>query len=257
VVGNLTPGRYTLIARGSGSDPAWASQELVIGTADVGGLTISLRPAVIVNGRIVFSGKPSAFDVTRLRVRLSPLASVGPTVTMAPASVDAEGRFTLPGLVPGRYWLEISGSPPGWRPATAMVGAADVLDVPLEVTADPPGEVVVSLTDAVSRLSGTFMNAAGRPASEYFVIAFPEDPRLRWSKSRRIVAVRPSTDGRYEIVGLPPGRYRLAAVSDVAPDEWFDADYLASLVPASLVVDLAAGQGRTLDLGVAGARFPR
>jgi hypothetical protein len=71
-------------------------------------------------------------------------------------------------------------------------------------------------------------------------------------RSRRIDAVRPSSDGRYRITGLPAGDYRLATVIDPEPDRWFDPEFLGQLLSASIPIALGEGEQRTQDVRVGG-----
>ena len=47
---------------------------------------------------------------------------------------------------------------------------------------------------------------------------------------------------------MPAGEYRLIAVEDVEPGQWFDPAFLKELVGASLAVSLAPGEKRTQDI---------
>ena len=80
-----------------------------------------------------------------------------------------------------------------------------ILDTPFEVV---PGidvrDVLVTYTDRVTQLTGGVTDQAGRPVPTYSVIAFSTDSRYWRQDSRRVSRpVRPSTDGRFTIAGLP------------------------------------------------------
>jgi hypothetical protein len=62
--------------------------------------------------------------------------------------------------------------------------------------------------------------------------------------------VRPASDGKFSAKNLPAGDYRLVAVSDVAPDQWYDAAFLRSLVAVATPVTLAEGERRDLALRI-------
>ena len=47
---------------------------------------------------------------------------------------------------------------------------------------------------------------------------------------------------------MPPGEYRLVAVDDVEPGQWFDPAFLKELIGASMPVSLAPGEKRTQDI---------
>ena len=108
-------------------------------------------------------------------------------------------------------------------------------------------------TDHPSEVFGAFSDAAGQPASDYTVIVFSASREYWMANSRRIQAARPGTDGRFSLKNLPPGDYRLAAVSDVEPNEWFTPAFLRN---ADAIVDrdhAGDGERRQQDLRVAEA----
>jgi hypothetical protein len=128
-----------------------------------------------------------------------------------------------------------------------------VLDSPLRVDAgESETTVAVALAPQLSLITGTFTGASGRAAPEYLVVVFPADRALWPAAGRRIRAVRPGTDGRFTIAALPPGDYRLAAVWDAEPDEWFDPTFLERLLPAAIAIPLGDGETRTQDIRAAG-----
>ena len=92
---------------------------------------------------------------------------------------------------------------------------------------------------------------AGRPAPEYFVLAFPVE-RSSWTTvSRRIVApVRPATDGRYRIAGLPAGDYWLAVVTTMDPDSGTDPEFLESILSGAIKITVGEGETKRQDLRI-------
>jgi hypothetical protein len=164
--------------------------------------------------------------------------------------VTADGQFTIRGVFPGRYRVvPSSGVPAGFLIESATFGGRDVLDFPLEVK---PGEDVaggvVTFATRQTELTGTMTDPAGKPAPGYTLILFAADGRFWTPMSRRIQSARPSTDGRYAFRSLPAGDYRLIAVEDVEPGQWYDPAFLKELLGASLAVSLAPGEKRTQDL---------
>jgi hypothetical protein len=155
----------------------------------------------------------------------------------------ADGTFSFSAIVPGRW--AISAEPPrgsAWTLKSITAGGRE-LDGFIEVAVgDRVQDIVVTLTDRPSELAGTLQDARGRPATEYFVIAFPTD-RAGWTPvSRRIQSVRPASDGSFVIKGLPGGEYYLAALTDVEPGEWLSAEFLAQVMPVGVRVRVADGQ---------------
>jgi hypothetical protein len=99
---------------------------------------------------------------------------------------------------------------------------------------------------------GVLLDTSGRTASDYFIIVFPSDKSYWTPGSRRVMSTRPANDGKFRIGGLPPGDYRIAALTDVESGEWNDPAFLVSLVDASIRITLVDGQVTTQDLKLAG-----
>jgi hypothetical protein len=178
------------------------------------------------------------------------------------SNTDDSGSLTIQNVYPGSY---VVGGPPSfgsapdnatWTVESVVADGHDVTDLPMEITADSaPRNLVVTFTDRAQELSGRITHAAGTAAPEYTVVIFPEDKAYWISGSRRILAVRPGTDGKFVLPTagnptLPAGRYLLAAVTDLDRDEQYDPSLLAALVPAAVPVTLQPGEKKIQDLRV-------
>jgi hypothetical protein len=139
-----------------------------------------------------------------------------------------------------------------WSVASATLEGRDVLDTPLAIEAGGDVRNIVITLSAPTELSGRLEDATGRPAPEYYIVVFPEEPAFWVPQSHRIQAVRPGSDGRFVVRHLPAGRYRIAALTDVERDEWFDRGFLERLLPASVPIHLAAGERKVQDFRVGG-----
>jgi hypothetical protein len=135
----------------------------------------------------------------------------------------------------------------------SITGAGpDLADVALEVRPDavvPP--LTVTLTSRTTELSGSLVDAAGRPVTAFTVVAFSAD-RVFWTaQSRRIQSTRPADDGRFILKNLPAGDYFLVAVTDIDEGQWSDPRVLATLVSSGVRVTIAEGQRTVQDLRIA------
>jgi hypothetical protein len=136
---------------------------------------------------------------------------------------------------------------------SAMVNGRDTLDFPIDMR---PNEDITSalltFTDRAQVISGTLQDSTGRPTPDYTIIVFAADKSYWTPQSRRISTARPGTDGTYSIRGLPAGDYRLTAVTDVEPGEWFDPAFLQQVVGQSIAISIQPGEQKTQDLKLAG-----
>ena len=258
------PGSYTLLARAAGTGAAaqYAFARVDVGDADATGLQLVLQPPLSFTGRVSTKGTGTiSLAGQRIQVRPVMLSLAGVPMSL-PSPTNAEGEFTVSGIVPGRYvignapFFGASTASVTWGLESVTVDGKDVTDLPVDITPDSvPKDVSVVLSDRWQELSGRLIDAAGKGVSDYSVMVFPVNDAYWVSGSRRIVISQPGTDGKFTIGGpgpslLPAGVYYLAAVTDVSKDEQYDPAFLQSIIPAAIKVTLAAGAKQTQDLRV-------
>jgi len=281
----VTPGEYTVLVRSAGrgdgppgraggAAPArpilWAQQDVTVRGEDVTGLSLALRPALSVSGRMVFDGTtPPPPDLSKIRLSLGPAPSAGTTTTTvtmggAPPEINADGTFTLTGATPGRYRLSASvpgplstgvGPPttPAWSVKSVLSGGVETLDSALEISTTDVSGVVVTFTDHPTELSGRLTDPKGKPAPEYWVVAFTTDRTFWTPGSRRVRTMKPDADGKYRTFGLPPGEYYMVALTELDQADLTDASFLEQLAAASFKITLGDGEKKTLpDLKLSG-----
>lgn len=276
----VVPGRYTLlVATGHGammvSEDArsastinkdvpslFASAEFDVTGADITGLTLSLRPATTISGRLVFgpsNAKPPSPSSIRVGLaRADPGvdgqagSGRGGGVALPSAFPRDDGSFELAGVIPGEYSL-VAPATAGWRLHSVMSGGRDLLDVPLVVdgSAQQVADVLITYTDRRSELAGTLTTSTGQPASEFTVIAFPVERSYWRPGARRIKTARPATNGAFSIMDLPAGDYLVAALTDFDPSDLLQGDYLEQIVSAGIKVVIADAQQTRQDLRIA------
>jgi hypothetical protein len=233
----------------------WAAADVIVAGEPVGGVLLSMRPGLTVSGRVVFQGTSLAppENVRRVRLTLEPARSGADAgISSVRANLDNDGRFQLSGVVPGDYRLETSNAP-GWWAKSAIAGGQDVLDSTLSVSdRGSLTDITVTMADRSGEVSGMLLNGLLQPVADYTVILAPADERYWVPGSRRVRATRPGTDGLFSFGELPAGDYRLAAVTDAEPGQWYDPEFLRRLVAASIAVRLVEGERKVQNIRVAG-----
>jgi len=259
---SLGPGDYTIFARTrppAGEPVLFAMQAVTISGPDPVDITLTLQPAMTLTGKIMFDGtslQPPA-DLTKLIVQLITIKN-GVANNSGIGTVDAAGGFSIEGVTPGSFRLNASvtttntaAEQPRWRIGSVVVDGRDVTDLPLDVTQGAALSATVTFTDQSADLSGTVTADPGQRASDYFVVVLPADRRY-WQASRRIVSTRPDANGKFAFHGLPAGEYRIAATTDLAPNDLRDPAALGALFDRSAPVTLALGEKKTFDLKIGG-----
>lgn len=258
----------------------WAAMDVSISGTSLENLVLNLQPGMSVTGDVQFQGttgqRPD--DMTAIRITLTPRGPQPFEIGgIPPAEVDENGRFTITGVAPGHYMIQagVGGGRGGggrgggrggaavtatgqnvsaqWALESARVNGVEALDFPFEVAPNQSvGGVMLTFADRTQQVSGMLQDSSGRPTADYTIIVYPTDSRYWLPQSRRIASARPDTDGRYTIRNLPPGEYRLTAITDAEPGEWYDPAFLSQLGPASIPFTLTAGQSFVQDVRLSG-----
>lgn len=275
----LGPGDYTLAARatpagvvsnGRGGGPAlWSEKNVSISSGDVSGVALVLEPGPALTGRVAIAEgtlKPPT-DLTQLRVSLvtpASLARRGPAIgsdfnPAPPIPINADGTFEIGGIPPGGFLFQVTGPGMGstglWaRSMKPVSGDTDLLDRLIQIRPGTPSmNVVLTLSDRHTELSGTLRTSTGQPQADVFVIAFSPDRTMWGVGGRRVRAVRPGADGRFSILDLPPGDWQLGVVTDIDPEDVQSPALLEQILATSVKVTIGEGEKKVQDLMLGGS----
>jgi len=232
-----TTGRATAAARADAI--FWANQTTVIRDQDQE-VTLALQPAVRITGRVQVLSRvpPTPKDFTSMRIGLRPVGEGGSAGYQPFGQVSENGSFVIDGVVPGKFrFMPLVSSRPNLLLYSVRLGEKDLLEFPIEVQRPLDG-VTVSFTDNPSEVAGSLFDQTGRPASDYFIVFFSTD-RTYWTPlSRRILSVRPGTDGSYLARNLPAGDYFAAVVTDLVPEDLVNPQFLDGLALLSVKINV-------------------
>lgn len=253
----ITPGRYFITARATSNNAAgnnstlYAKADIDVTGTPIRNINLTLKEGVTVSGTVTSESFSGTTPTGTMRVALAPILAPGEISLSVPGTTTAtNGVFSLAGVTPGRYRISVSSNLPVWAMQSAVAGGREAIDDGFDVGDADVSGVQVKMTDQVSQILGVLQDATGRPAPDYYVIVFPADQKFWFQGSRRIKTARPGSDGKYIIPSLPPGEYRIAAVTDVETNEWFEPSFLQQLVGASAAVTLAEGERKQFPLKI-------
>lgn len=232
------------------SQKLWGRDTVNVDGQPTANASVTLRAGRSISGVVVFEmARPPDLTQSRQMVTLSPAPDV-PQMRFSPlpqAVVGADGRFTMSGVSPGRYQIR----PPGIA-KSAIVDGKDVLDFPFDFTSDSDlANVVLTVTDQTTEITGTLADNAGKPVPDYTVIIAPAEDQYWTPGSRRISFARTRADGQYRLGNLPPGNYMIAVVTDLESGMQYDVEFLKTLTGAgSARITIAEGEKVLRDLRV-------
>jgi hypothetical protein len=250
---NVPPGSYTLEAQsGDDDDEAseFAAMPLSVNGEDVAGLVVRTTPGSSASGRIVFEpALPPGIEPGSLRVT-APSTTRVTRGRSGRSRVGDDWTFELNGLA-GERLIRVDGEPNGWHLKAVALNGRDITDAPLDFSrGDRIDGLRVLMTQRVATVSGTVTDGPGQAVREYAAVIFAEDP-ARWrAPSRFVAAGRPNQDGRFEIVGLPAGRYVAVAVDYLETGEEQDVAFLQQMqgVASPLIISDGASAAVSLKL---------
>jgi hypothetical protein len=250
VIGGVAPGRYMLLVRGGSASIDAAFTEVSVSGDDLDGVKLTARPPSHVTGRIVVD--PAAAQTLRsstLRLTMMPTQMDMMSFAGAPpAAVQDDLTFDLRAY-PGQARLQFAGSPPGWSIRSVRHRGVDVIDTGFDVkVGEDVNDVDVEITNRVTNVSGMVTNGKGDPQKDYSVVVFAQD-RDKWTPmSRYMRTARPDQDGRYKVIGLPPGEYRVIALDYIDQNEWNTPEFLDGIRNKATAFTVEEGETKSVDL---------
>ena len=200
-VEGLLPGTYKLEAM---HDEAYgmAAESAVLGLGETSEpIEIAAHPAYLVEGTVEVAGGGSCESGW---LRLAEAAGVS-----RGSGIDLEGTVRVQGLLPGTYGVKLD-----------CGGAVGLSEYPQVVVVD---RALRGLRWEVQRglaIRGVVVFAGGEGVGGVWLHAEPQpDPAAPRAHTTSEVRAQTQADGRFELAGLLPGRYRVRAGSDEVPEQ--------------------------------------
>jgi protocatechuate 3,4-dioxygenase beta subunit len=198
-------------------NPETATVPLTVWGADVEDLFVVTGTSATISGRARSTGSPPGDGDESVRPRIR-VRQTGGAATGIPgaagsrtAAVADDGTFTVEDVT-GRVLIDVA-LPEGWALLSVTMGGRYVTDAPVDLAGvTRVSDVVVTITDAVTHLSGSVHDAKGLPVRDGVVVVQPAGRLDAVAAARRARAIRLDEQGRFEMSGLRPGQYVATAV---------------------------------------------
>ncbi len=250
----LRAGTYVLRAfsssLASGRPQLQGRLEVSVGSSDVEGLTIPLESGVDIPGELVFEGDgaaPVSLEETPTRVFLT-TSEPGLMGTPRPAEVQPDGSFELSGVPAGRYRAQLRPLPEGGYLAGATFGGQDVTGAEFDIAPGAQGPLKLRVRLAAATIAGSVKDDKGKLAPNIKVLIAPEVSRRDRDDLFRLETT--DQNGSFAARNLPPGEYRVWALTDVEFGQHMDPDFLASLENEGEKVEAEENGSYNLDLEI-------
>ena len=222
-ISNVIPGSYTVIAIQNQENRLFmANARVEVADADVGNITLALRPGVDVPGQIFIEGQttpPPQFSMERVRVTLNSAEQL--PIGNANAQVKADGSFVFPNVATIGYRVNIGGLPAGAYLLAGRYGGADALNGPLQISdQNLPLQLQIGFTPG--RVDGTVSDTRDQAFAGAMCVLIPS------ARNRIDLYKTATTDqyGKFSFANVPPGDYKLFAWEDIPQGAYLDSVYL-------------------------------
>lgn len=244
---NVPAGAYTLVATAQDAGYRCQAKELVdigVGSAAPAPIELPLIPGSVFTGSVEVEGGQPAPE--NLRIMLTPL-DAGNLGAPPEAKVEKDGTFSISGILPGRWRLDL-GSARGYLKSLSVGGQEAAASV-FTVVPGAGGEMRVVMGTKMAQLEGSVDGIRPEDANGVWLVLAPEDPDMIAAHLRSASSDRA---GHFHMSGLAPGRYRLYALAGAAA--WTalrqNPRVLQVIAPRGKSVDLEPGGRATVQVSV-------
>jgi hypothetical protein len=250
---------------------------------DVNGVTVALGPRFAVSGRIALeppgmgqgnltvevrdergartSARPTAdgsFTIPNLapgesyRVFVSPVfpvLGVGQGLRQTPTAGSVPRAFRVPSLTNTALQTPPT-IPPEIQSAyvkSIMMGSEDVLNNGLRLTEPPRSPLVITIGANAGSLEGRVVSSqqSRQPVAAATVVLIPENGQ-RFHVNHKFTVTDEA--GRFRILSVPPGDYKLFAWESIEPGAWQNEDFVGGYESQGKLVRIEEGGKHSVEL---------
>jgi hypothetical protein len=254
---SVLPGSYWIVAQVASPSLAVVPQAVEVASSDITGILLKAEPPVKLAGSVMVEGGPAA--IPGLRIRPVPAIVMGQAplvaIVMGQASLAAAGQpsltadvksdgsftFTAP---PGRYSFDFQGLPAEAFVKSAVLGDKDAAGGVELNQAAGESRLAIVISYAAARVTGVVRDDKDNPVNGV-VTLIPEPPRPGEPSRYRVVATE---NGRFQIQGIIPGKYRLYAWEELEPGAHLDPQVTAPHQTDSVTIEVAENDRKEVEL---------
>ena len=223
-ISGMQPGYYSIAASYTGGKTALQSRtfEFHLESADQTGIQLTLAPGEELTGKLELVGDPAAGESTKHTVRLEAGAwgNQFGQGDLAAAEVAPDGSFHITGIAPGKFKPVVEPMPENGFLKEVTLDNTRMADNVLDFTQGVGGSrLTITVSRKGGRISGRVLDKDGQPTAGLVMVFLASDAKLMGDENSKR-----ALDGRYEIKGIRPGKYRIFA---------FDVLQMASLFGAA------------------------
>ena len=191
-------------------------------------------------------------SLDRLRVQLWPsgdgVVSSIPGLSVPPsAPLNSDGTFKLDGVFPGEYRVTITGLEAGFYAKDIRYDQNDALNQPMQFTASESARMDVLISPNAGQIQGIVMNDRQQPVQGTQAILIPDRTRDRTELYKTTLT---DQSGRFTMLGIPPGDYKVFAWEALEQFGYFDPDLMKRFEPQGKAVHIAESSKENIEVKI-------
>ena len=202
----VPPGAYYLSANwADGKGFYYGQLPVEVAGEDLEGVALTLSPGFSLQGRVI--ADPGMLpNFAQLSIYLEPIGT--PRMGAGGARINPDGTFAIENVFEGDYRLHVAGFPEELYVRSAKWGGSDALSSFNIAREQAGGTLIIDLALDGGRVDGTVLQDK-LPVPGAFVALVPDPP----NRNREDLYSQTSADqlGRFSLLGLPPGDFKLFA----------------------------------------------
>jgi len=248
----VPPGSYTLVARSQGPESYEAELPIDVGAETPNPVEIEFQPGSTFTGTMELPHdqpqQPEHLERPSSSVAIHLVAADRASHIQWPhANVAKDGTFTLSGVMPGRWRLQVDGLPGYVKSFT--IGDQPMSPYGFNIAPGSGGAMRIVMGNQTAQVEGTVSGAPPEGAGNIWVMAVPEDiDRIAAGR----LSVNPADrNGHFMINDIEPGKYRVCAFDGMEP--WSiqqDAAALKAISEHGVPLDLEEGAHATAQVEI-------
>jgi hypothetical protein len=228
----VAPGSYEIVSVANEPNVPGVAGRLIIrvpievGSADINNVALVLQPGFNMTGRLSIDGQaPSETAGKNIQINLRDPQVAGPGFPPTGGTVRPEdGVFTLNGVNPGNYQINVTNLPRNTYVKSAVLAGADVLNSGLHVDGEPRGILDIQIGRNPGTFDATVFDDNQEPAISATVVLVPDPARRQRPEAYRYASTNDS--GHVHLDNVIPGDYKVFAWDDVEVTSWQDPEFI-------------------------------
>ena len=234
----VPPGSYTIMAESfEGENRMRGSADVDVGDRSVDNAQVVMQPGFDLPVTVRLEGQ-GTLDFSSVAVNLQPRQR-GRNMGGGGGRAGEDGKLLVRQMFNGHYDVVVGGLPDNHYVKSVRAGEMEVLTDGAHVLPGMQMDVLISPNGG--KLSGTVVNEKGDVVSSATIVLLaPKAPLMRRLKTASV-----DQQGQFQMSGIAPGDYLLAAMEEVEGGEYWEPEFLTK--NEKLIEKLSIRESATLS----------